>query len=121
VFQVTANETATPNPFGDRTLSVSVLLIVTEEGRIVEYALETTFVEDGQRFHAQTRVQFRGRGRVSVDEPDWVPRNGTGTSRNGSRPADGAPVGSLDALTPGEDRHRFERAAWATRRLGPLD
>lgn len=80
VFQVTANETATPNPFGDRTLSVSVLLIVTEEGRIVEYALETTFVEDGQRFHAQTRVQFRGLARVSVDEPDWVPRNETGTS-----------------------------------------
>jgi hypothetical protein len=75
VFQVVGNETATANPFGDRTLSVSMLLIVTEEGRIVEYALETTFVDDGERFHAQTRVQFRGVGRVSVDRPNWVPGN----------------------------------------------
>ena len=80
VFEVTANETATSNPFGDRTLSVSLLLIVTQEGRIIEYELEATFVEDGQRFHTQTRVQFHGVGRVTVDRPDWVPRNGSGTS-----------------------------------------
>jgi len=80
VFEVTANETATPNPFGDRTLSVSLLLIVTQEGRIIEYELEATFVEDGERFHTQTRVQFSGVGRVTVDRPDWVPRNGTGPS-----------------------------------------
>ena len=83
VFAVTANETATPNPFGDRTLSVSMLLIVTEEGRIVEYELETTFVEDGRRFHTQTRVQFHGVGRVTVDRPDWVPGNASGPSTVG--------------------------------------
>jgi len=80
VFAVTANETAAPDPFGDRTLSVSMLLIVTQEGRIIEYELETTFVEDGQRFHTQTRVQFHEVGRATVDRPDWLPRNGSGTS-----------------------------------------
>ncbi|WP_323676988.1 hypothetical protein [Halorubellus sp. PRR65] len=77
VFRVVANETATPNPFGDRTLDVSLTLFVTEEGRIVEYTLERTFVEDGRQRRAVTRVQFRGVGRVTVDRPDWVPANGS--------------------------------------------
>jgi hypothetical protein len=118
VFLVTANETATANPFGDRTLSVSMLLIVTEEGRIVEYALETTFVEDGKRFSAATRVQFLGVGRVGVDEPAWVPN---GSSTNDSRLGGLAPVESLDALAPGSDRHRFERLAWAPWWLRPVE
>lgn len=114
VYQVTANETATSNPFGDRTLSVSMLLIVTEEGRIVEYALETTFVEDGQRFHAQTRVQFRGVGRVSVDRPAWVPEN---SSTNDAPPSATAPGEPLDVLVPGSDRHHLERSPWKARRI----
>ncbi|MFC6953642.1 hypothetical protein [Halorubellus litoreus] len=80
VFRVVANETATPNAFGDRTVDVSLTLIVTEEGRIIEYSLERTFVEDGRELHSVTRVQFGGVGRVTVDRPEWVP----GASENGS-------------------------------------
>ncbi|WP_227130855.1 hypothetical protein [Halorubellus salinus] len=73
VFRVVANETATPNAFGDRTVDVSLTLIVTEEGRIIEYSLERTFVEDGRELQSTTRVQFHGVGRATVDRPDWVP------------------------------------------------
>lgn len=105
VFQVTANETATPNPFGDRTVSVSLLLIVTEEGRIIEYSLETTFVEDGERVHSLTRVQFRGVGRVTVDRPKWVPTNESTTSdprADGTTRTEGAGVAARasGALAP---------------------
>jgi len=107
VFLVTANETTTSNPFGDRTLSVSMLLIVTEEGRIVEYALETTFVEDGERFHAQTRVQFRGVGRVTVDRPAWVDENATTTNQtatySSSDTATGTTVVEADDTRPGTE------------------
>lgn len=82
VFRVVANETASSNPFGDETLNVSLTLIVTEEGRIIEYTLERTYVEDGRRIDSTTRIQFQGVGRVSVDRPEWVPEGpGNGSER----------------------------------------
>jgi hypothetical protein len=114
VFQVTANETAAPNSFGDRTLSVSLLLIVTEEGRIIEYTLETTFVRDGERVHSLTRVQFRGVGRVSVDRPDWIPANGTPTNEttaDGPNAIGSTPTGDAGTETLARVALELERSA----------
>lgn len=100
VFRVVANETATPNAFGDRTVDVSLTLIVTEEGRIIEYSLERTFVEGGRELQSVTRVQFRGVGRVTVDRPDWVPSATGNASERAKQPQVEPTVLHSDHTTP---------------------
>lgn len=77
LFRVTMTESTLANPYGDRTLDATLTLFVTESGRIVEYHYAYSYVEDGQTFHVETRVEFRGFGTVTVDRPDWASSNAT--------------------------------------------
>jgi hypothetical protein len=79
LFRVIGTETRTPNPFGDRTLNASFTLIVTEDGRIIEYVLERTYVANGVTLHAITRVQYSHVDTATVDRPTWVPANASTT------------------------------------------
>ena len=82
VYRVVLNDTRTPNPYGDETLDATLTLIVTEDGRIVEYSHEYTYVRDGTTVHVQTRVQYLSVDTATVNRPDWVPtNNSTATER----------------------------------------
>lgn len=77
VFRVVLNRTKTEDPYGDETLNSTITLIVTEEGRIVEYYHRYAYVRNGATVHAEVRVQYLSVDVATVDRPDWVPTNGT--------------------------------------------
>lgn len=97
VFRVVLNHTAEDDPYGDETLNSTISLIVTEEGRIVEYHHRYAYVEDDATVHAAVRVQWRAVDVATVERPDWVPVNDTTNATASLRPADD--VSSTDEVT----------------------
>jgi len=101
VFRVVLNRTANDDPYGDETLNSSVTLIVTEDGRIIEYHHEYAYVVDGVTVHGETRVQYQAIDAATVDRPDWVPENASG---NASAPVDGPVPAAVTAANVGRSR-----------------
>ncbi|NHN40345.1 hypothetical protein G9C85_01670 [Halorubellus sp. JP-L1] len=112
VFEVVGNETRMPNPYGNETTNASFTLFVTESGRVIEFAYEYTYEQDGNRIHASTRIEYRDVGTATVIRPEWVPGNAT-PANDAHVDEDTDPVASTTGPVDGAAFHATDASALA--------
>lgn len=85
VFEITAREVNLAGIPGSDKRSL-LTLYVTESGQLIEYYHRYSYVQDGERNHGETRIEFRYRGVGTIDPPGWVPATTNDSSTLYQRP-----------------------------------